>query len=82
MAGGCGGSVKESRTGEALCALLWADGDGVLAPLVLAMAGVKKLQWVVEGVWGAMLQTDVIWTSLADGPLIWFSFALERAFCR
>ena len=36
----------ESRTGETLYALLQADGDGVLAPLVLAMADVKKLERV------------------------------------
>ena len=36
----------ESRTGEPLYALLQADGDGVLAPLVLAMADVKKLERV------------------------------------
>ena len=34
VAGGYRGSVMESSTGETLCALLRADGDGVLAPLV------------------------------------------------
>ena len=72
----------ESRTGEALSALLQADGDGVLAPLVLAMDEMKRLQRVGGGAWGAMFQTDVLWTSLGDGPLIWFSFTLERAFRR
>ena len=43
MAGGCEGSVMESCTGETLDALLRVDGYGVLAPLVLAMADVKKL---------------------------------------
>ena len=43
MAGGCGGSVMESRIGDALGLLLRADGDGVLALLVLAMAEVKRL---------------------------------------
>ena len=46
VAGGYGGSVMESSIGETLCALLQADGDGVLAPLVLAMADVKKLERV------------------------------------
>ena len=50
----------ESRTGKTLSALLWADGDGVLAPLVLAMADVKKLQRVGGGLRGAILQMDVL----------------------
>ena len=44
MAGGYEGSVMESCTGETLGALLRADGDGVLVPLVWAMADVKKLK--------------------------------------
>ena len=44
MAGGYEGSVMESCTGETLGALLRADRDGFLAPLVLAMADVKKLE--------------------------------------
>ena len=55
MTGGCGGSVIESRIGEALNVLLRADGDGVLAPLVLAMAEVKRLQRVGGGAQGATL---------------------------
>ena len=43
MVGGYEGSVMESRIGEAFSVLLWANGDGVLAPLVLAMAEVKRL---------------------------------------
>ena len=43
-AGGCEGSVMESCTGETLGSLLWDDGDGVLDPLVLAMADMKKLE--------------------------------------
>ena len=50
MASGCGGSIIESRTGEALSVLLRANGDGVLAPLVLAMAKVERFQRVVRGV--------------------------------
>ena len=42
--GGCEGSVMESCIGETLGALVQADGDGVLAPLILAMADVKKLE--------------------------------------
>ena len=72
----------ESCTGEALSVLLWADGDGVLAPFVLVIDEVKRLQRVGGGARGAMLQMDVLWTSLGDEPLIWFSFALERAFHR
>ena len=44
MAGGCEGSVMESHTSETLCAVLRANGDGVLAPLVLTMADAKKLE--------------------------------------
>ena len=50
MTGDCKASVMESRTGEALGLMLWADGDGVLAPLVLAMAKVERFQRVVRGV--------------------------------
>ena len=64
----------ESRTGEALSVLMRADGDGVLAPLVLAMAEVKRLQRVDRGARCAMLQMDVLWTSLGDGPLILVEF--------
>ena len=41
---GCEGSVMESCIGETLGVLAWADRDGVLVPLVLAMADVKKLE--------------------------------------
>ena len=41
---GCEGSVIESCTGETLGVLARVDGDRVLAPLVLAMADVKKLE--------------------------------------
>ena len=34
----------ESCIGETLGVLAWADKDGVLVPLVLAMADVKKLE--------------------------------------
>ena len=44
MTGDYGASVMESRTGEALGLMLRADGDGVLVPLVWAMADVKKLK--------------------------------------
>ena len=64
----------ESRTGEALSVLMRADGDGVLAPLVLAMAEVKRLQRVDRGARCVMLQMDVLWTSLGDGPLILVEF--------
>ena len=47
--GGYGGSVMESRTGEALSVLPRADGNKVLAPLVLAMVEVKMLQRVGGG---------------------------------
>ena len=43
-ASGCEGSVMESHTSETLCAVLRANGDGVLAPLVLTMADAKKLE--------------------------------------
>ena len=52
MVGGYKGSVMESRTGKTLGLLLWADGDGVLAPLILAMAEVKRLQRVGGGARG------------------------------
>ena len=44
IAGGYEGSVKESCTGETLGALVWVNGDVVLASLVLAMADMKKLE--------------------------------------
>ena len=47
---------------------------GVLAPLVLAMVEVKRLQRVDRGTQGAMLQMDVLWTSLGGGPLILVEF--------
>ena len=62
------------RTGEALSVLLRADGDGVLAPLLLAMVEVKRLQRVDGGTRGAMLQMDVLWTSLGKAPLILVEF--------
>ena len=49
MASDCEGLVMESHTSETLCAVLRADGDGVLAPLVLAMADTKKLEREGEG---------------------------------
>ena len=42
----------ESRIGETLIALLRADGDGVLAPLVLAMVEAKKLERMGGGARG------------------------------
>ena len=42
MAGGCGGSVMESHTGEALGLMLRADGNEFLAPLILAMTEVER----------------------------------------
>ena len=65
----------ESRTSEALGVLLQADGDGVLTPLVFAMAKVKRLQRVGGGARGVLLQTHVLWTSLGESPLIFLSFA-------
>ena len=40
----CEGSVMESCTSETLGALVRANGDGVLAPLFLAMTNLKKLE--------------------------------------
>ena len=57
----------EFYIGEALSVLLQADGAEVLPPLVLAMAEVKRLQRVDGGARGAMLQMDVLWTSLGEG---------------
>ena len=41
---GCEGSVMESCTRTTLGALLRAEGDGVLAPRVLAMANLEKVE--------------------------------------
>ena len=83
MTGGYEGLVMESCKGETLGALVQADGDGVLAPLVLAMADVKKLEkGVAGGAWGALLQTEVLWNPLGDDALVWLNFALEGAFRR
>ena len=43
-ASGYEGSIIKSCTGTTLGALLRADGDGVLAPLVLAMADLEKVE--------------------------------------
>ena len=43
MVEACGASDMESRAGEALGLVLRADGDGVWAPLVLAMAEMERL---------------------------------------
>ena len=42
MARACGASYMESRASEALGLMLRVDGDGVWAPLVLAMAEVER----------------------------------------
>ena len=44
MASGCEGSIMESCTGTTLGALWWPEGDGVLAPRVLAMADLEKVE--------------------------------------
>ena len=43
MAEACGASDMESHAGEALDLVLRADGDGVWAPLILAMAEMERL---------------------------------------
>ena len=43
MAEACGASDMESRIVEVLGLVLRADGDGVWAPLVLAMAEMERL---------------------------------------
>ena len=43
MTGACGASNMESCAGEALGVVLQADGDGVWALLVLAMAEMERL---------------------------------------
>ena len=63
-----------------LCCGLMEVGSWLL--LFLAMVDVKKLERVGGSAWGAKLQMDVLWTSLGDGPLIWFNFVLEGAFHR
>ena len=65
----------QSRTGEALGLLLQADGDGVLAPLVLAMIEMERFQRVSGSAWGVLLKTHVLWTSFGEGPLIFLRFA-------
>ena len=72
----------ESRTSEALGVLLQADGDGVLTPLVLAMAEVKRFQRVGRCAQGVLLHTDVLWTSLGEGPLIFLVLQLTKTFRR
>ena len=55
MTGDYGASVMESCIGEALGLMLWADGDGVLTPLILAMAKVERFQRVRGGARGGLL---------------------------
>ena len=44
----------ESCTGTTLGALLRADGDGVLAPLILAMGDLKKVEKKLSEVRGGL----------------------------
>ena len=59
MAKAYGASDMESRVGEALGPVLQADGDGVWAPLVLAMAEIERLVFhkVRGGVQNGPIQT-------------------------
>ena len=74
----------ESRTGEALGLVLRADGDGVWAPLILAMAEMERLlfQRVRGGVRNGPLQTHDFWVSFGGDPLRFLSFATWRAFSK
>ena len=60
MTGACGALDIESRISKALGLMLWANGDGVLAHLVLAMAEVERFQRVRRDVRGVLLQTHVL----------------------
>ena len=71
------GSVLESCTGTTLGALLWAEGNGVLAPSVLAMADVKKLEngWL-EVRMGFFFRRR----SSGNGTLAWLNFRTKWGF--
>ena len=77
MAGGCEGSVMESCTITTLGALLRVEGDGVLAPRVLAMADVKKLEneWLEVRV-GLFFRRR----SSGNGALAWLNFHTKWGF--
>ena len=66
MAKAYGASDMESRVGEALGPVLQADGDGVWAPLILAMAEVERLVFhtVRRGARSGHLQTHNFWLPL------------------
>ena len=59
----------ESRTGEVLGLMLRADGDGVLAPLIWAMAKMERFQRIRGGARDGFLQTHILWISIGEGPL-------------
>ena len=82
MAEACGASDMESRAGEALGLVLRADGDGVWAPLILAMAEMERLvfQRVRGGVRNGPLQTHDLWASFGGDPLRFLGFTTWRAF--
>ena len=82
MAEACGASDMESHAGEALDLVLRADGDGVWAPLILAMAEMERFvfQRVRGDARGGLLQTHVFWASFGEDPLRFLGFATWRAF--
>ena len=72
----------ESHASEGLSLILRADGDGVWAPLILAMAEMERLvfQRVRGGVRNGPLQTHDLWASFGGDPLRFLGFATWRAF--
>ena len=79
MTEACEASDMESRTSEALRLGLWADGDAVWAPLVLAMAEMERLVFhkVRGGARSGILQTHNLW---ASNSRIWGALQLIGLF--
>ena len=77
MASGCEGSFMESCPGTTLGALWRLEGDRALAPQVLAMADVKKLEngWPEVRV-GLFFRRR----SFGNGALAWLNFCTKWGF--
>ena len=73
-ASGCEGSVMECCTRTTLGALWRPEGDGVLAPRVLAMADSKKLKKGWPEVHMGLLFR---WRSPGNGALTWLIFCTK-----
>ena len=74
---GCEGSIMESCIGATLGALWRPEGDGVLAPRVLAMVDSKRFErgWSEVRAW-----LRLRWRSSGNGSLAWLLFRTKWRF--